>query len=303
MDILVTGGTGQVGLELRRRAWPAGTRPFFPSRDELDLTDAARIASIIASRPWKAVINAAAYTAVDAAEDDVGAAWTLNALAPAVLAAETARANIPLVHISTDYVFSGAKTAPYVEDDQVGPLCVYGASKEAGEQAVRTANPRHVILRTSWIVSGHRANFLKTMLRLAMERSRFNVVADQYGCPTSARDLSDALAKIALRLARDTPAPIGTFHLANFGETSWHGLATEIIRVAFKERQGAPIIAPIAAADYPSRARRPANSRLATDKIAQAYGIALRSWQEATAEIVEALVDRIGPGTEARRAK
>jgi len=289
MDILVTGGTGQVGLELRRHAWPSGFKPFFPSRNELDLSNVAAIARTIASRPWRAVINAAAYTFVDAAEDDVAAAWALNALAPAVLAAESAKANIPLVHLSTDYVFSGAKPEPYVEDDPVGPLSVYGASKEGGEQAVRTGNSRHVIVRSSWVVSEHRDNFLKTMLRLVAERSALRIVADQYGCPTSARDLAGALVEITVRLTSDTCAPTGTFHLTNSGETSWYGFATEIIRLAFKGRTGAPIIEPIATADHPTRARRPANSRLATDKIAQAYGITLRSWQEATLQIVNSL--------------
>jgi dTDP-4-dehydrorhamnose reductase len=160
---------------------------------------------------------------------------------------------------------------------------------------VRTGNPRHVILRTSWVVSEHRTNFLKTMLGLAVERSQLSAVADQYGCPTSARDLADALAKIVLRLATDTSAPTGTFHLTNAGETNWHGFATEIIRLAFEGRNGAPTIRPMATADYPTRARRPANSRLATNKIAEAYGIILRSWQDATSEIVDSLGDRSQP--------
>jgi dTDP-4-dehydrorhamnose reductase len=303
MDILVTGGRGQVGLELQRHAWLSGLKPFFPGRDEFDLRDVAAISRMISSRPWRAVINTAAYTSVDAAEDDVASAWTLNALAPAVLGAETAKANIPLLHLSTDYVFSGAKPEPYVEDDSVGPLGVYGASKEGGEQAVRTGNPRHVIVRTSWVVSEHRNNFLKTMVCLASERSALRIVADQYGCPTSARDLAGALVEIAVRLAAGTSAPTGTFHLTNSGETSRHGLATEIIRLAFRGRAGAPIVEPIATANCPTRARRPANSRLATDKIAQAYGITLRSWQEATSEIVNALQGPSGAcGGEGRAA-
>ena len=289
MDILVAGGTGQVGLELQRNPWPSGFKPFFPGRAELDLRDVGAITRMISSRPWGVVINAAAYTAVDAAEDDVAAAWTLNALAPAVLAAETAKANIPLVHLSTDYVFSGAKPEAYVEGDPVGPLGVYGASKEGGEQAVRTGNSRHVIVRTSWVVGEHRNNFLKTMLCLAAERSALRIVADQYGCPTSARDLAGALVEITVRLASDTCPPTGTFHLTNKGETSWHGFATEIIRLAFKGRSGAPAVEPITTADRPTRARRPANSRLATDKIAQAYGITLRPWQDATLQIVNSL--------------
>src|SRR5262249_14150765 len=148
------------------------------------------------------------------------------------------------------------------------------------EQAVRTGNPRHVILRTSWIVSEHRTNFLKTMLGLAVERSQLSVVADQYGCPTSARDLADALAKIVVKQATVTATHTGTYQLTNAGESTGHGFATEIIRFAFEGRNGAPIIRPMATADSPTRARRPANWRLATNKIAEAYGITLRSWQD-----------------------
>jgi dTDP-4-dehydrorhamnose reductase len=289
MDILVTGGTGQVGLELKRHPWPEGASVHFPGRAELDLSRPEEIARAIASRPWSVVINAAAFTAVDKAESEVAAAWTLNALAPAMLAAETARANIPLVHVSTDYVFSGAKAEPYVEDDAVGPLGVYGASKEGGEQGVRSANRRHAIIRTAWVLSEHRANFLKTMLRLARERERLTVVADQRGSPTSARDLAGGLARVALALAKDRAAPTGTFHLVNAGETSWHGLAVEIMRLAFKGRGGGPAIEPIPTSAYPTPAKRPANSRLATGKIEKAYAISLRPWPEAIAEIVATL--------------
>jgi dTDP-4-dehydrorhamnose reductase len=289
MDILVTGGTGQTGLELQRHAWPEGVKAHFPSRDDLDLSQPREIARVVASRPWAAVINTAAFTAVDKAQSDVAEAWRLNALAAAVLAAETARANIPLVHVSTDYVFSGTKPEPYVEEDQVGPLGVYGASKEGGEQGVRTANARHAIIRTAWVVSEHRTNFVKTMLRLARGQKRLIVVADQHGCPTSARDLAAVLATVALRLADDPMAPTGTFHAVNAGETSWHGFAVEITRLAFKGREGAPVVEPIASSAYPTPAPRPANSRLATGKIARAYGITLRPWQEAVAEIIAAL--------------
>ncbi|MBV9567439.1 MAG: dTDP-4-dehydrorhamnose reductase, partial [Hyphomicrobiales bacterium] len=255
MHILVTGGTGQVGLELKRHSWPEGVNAQFPSREELDLSKPDEIARVVASRPWSVVINAAAFTAVDSAETQVAEAWTLNALAPAVLAAETAKANVPLVHVSTDYVFSGEKPEPYVEEDRVGPLGVYGASKEGGEQGVRTANARHAIIRTAWVVSAHRANFLKTMLRLSRERERLTVVADQQGCPTSAHDLACGLAQVALRLAKDTAAPTGTFHLVNAGETSWHGFAVEIVRQAFKRGTG-PTIDPIPTSAYPTAAKR-----------------------------------------------
>ncbi|MFI5014600.1 MAG: dTDP-4-dehydrorhamnose reductase [Hyphomicrobiales bacterium] len=289
MDILVTGGTGQLGLELQRLAWPRGVKAHFPKRDVLDLANIGEIARVVASRPWAAVINAAAYTAVDRAQQEVAEAWSLNALAPAILAAETAKANIPLVHVSTDYVFSGEKTEPYVEDDRIGPLGVYGASKEGGEQGVRSGNPRHAIIRTAWLVSEHRSNFLRTVLRLADEGSPLRIVADQHGSPTSARHLASALASVVLRLMADRSAPTGTFHVTNAGETSRHGFAVEILRLAFEERGGAPEVEAISTADYPTPARRPANSGLACGKFAQAYGISLPSWQEAAAEIVAAL--------------
>src|SRR5580704_15263276 len=165
MHILVTGGTGQVGLELQRFAWPAGVEPHFPTRRALDLADPGAIGAAIAAQPWAAVINAAAFTGVDLAESRVAEAWTVNALAPAVLAAETAKAGIPLIHVSTDYVFSGSKQRAYLEGDRVGPLGVYGASKEGGEQGVRSGNPRHAIIRTAWVMGAHRANFLLTILR------------------------------------------------------------------------------------------------------------------------------------------
>jgi len=289
MDILVTGGTGQVGLELRRHAWPEGARVHFPDRAELDLAQSKDIARIVASRSWSVVINTAAFTAVDKAETEVDAAFALNARAPAMLAIETAKAQIPLVHVSTDYVFSGSKPEPYVEDDAIGPLCVYGTSKEAGERGVRGANPRHAIVRTAWVVSEHRANFLKTMLRLSRERERLKVVVDQCGSPTSARDLAGGLARVALALAEDRSAPAGTFHLVNAGETSWHGFAVEIMRLAFKADGKRPIVDPIPTSAFPTPAKRPANSRLATAKIEKAYGIKLRPWPEAVAEIVAAL--------------
>ncbi len=290
MHILITGGSGQVGRELRRFAWPHGVEAHCPGRDALDLSDMRQIAGLIASRPWSAVINAAAFTGVDQAQTQVAEAWKLNALAPAVLAAETAKAGIPLVHVSTDYVFSGTKRRAYLEGDRVGPLGVYGASKEGGEQAVRTGNERHAIIRTAWVMSPHRANFLLTILRLARERERLQVVADQLGSPTSARHLAGALAKIALRLAEDRSAPTGTFHLANSGSASRHGLAIEILRQASRAGHGAPPIDPVATADLPAApARRPANSVLACAKIAKAYGIRLPHWRDAVAEIVAEL--------------
>lgn len=289
-EILVLGGSGQVGTELARAAMPAGWRVVAPSRADCDLADPASVRAAVASRPWAAVINTAAYTAVDRAETEVAEAWMLNAVGPAVLAKATGDAGIPLVHVSTDYVFSGALDRPYREDDPVGPVGVYGASKEGGEQAVRTGNPRHAILRTAWVVSPHRANFLKTMLRLAAEREELRVVADQRGCPTAARDLAGALIAAARRLADDPAAPTGTFHAVNAGDTTWADFAAAIMAASAARGGPSARIVPIATADYPTPARRPANSRLSTERLAAGFDIRLRPWQEAMQEIVAELI-------------
>lgn len=292
MDILLTGGTGQVGIELLRQPWPEGVRLHAPTRDELDLADPASVARIMASRRWDAVISAGAYTAVDKAESDVAAAWAANALAPAILAKAAAEAGAPILHVSTDYVFAGDKPDPYRETDPVGPVGVYGASKEGGEQAVRTANPRHVILRTAWVVSPHRANFLKTMLRLGAERDELRVVADQHGCPTFAIDLASAIRTILLRLVADAEAPTGTFHFVNDGEASWAEFAAAIMAALAARGERSARVTPITTAEYPTPARRPANSRLSTERLRHAYGIAPPSWRDsldvALAEIAEA---------------
>ena len=279
MDILVTGGTGQVGIELLRQPWPGEVRLHAPARAELDLVDPVSVARVMASRRWDAVISCGAYTAVDKAESEVAAAWAANALAPAILAKAAAGAGAPIVHLSTDYVFAGDKPEPYREDDPVGPISVYGASKEGGEQAVRTANPRHVVLRTAWVVSPHRANFLKTMLRLGAEREELRVVADQRGCPTFAADLAGAVRTIALRLAREPDAPAGTFHFVGAGEASWADFAAAIMEGAAARGFRAARIVPITTAEYPTPARRPANSRLSTEKLRREYGIEPPPWR------------------------
>ncbi len=281
MDILLTGGTGQVGIELLRAAWPDGTRLHAPDRTALDLADPASVRAVLASRRWDAILSSGAYTAVDRAESDVGTAWAVNALAPALLAEGAARVGIPIVHVSTDYVFPGDKPEPYREEDPVGPLGVYGASKEGGEQAVRTACPRHAIVRTAWVVSPHRANFLRTMLRLAGDRDELRVVADQVGCPTFAADLAAALARVTLRLAADPDAPTGTYHFVNDGEASWAEFAAAIFAESAARGGPSARVVPITTAEYPTPARRPANSRLATDKIGRDHGIVPAGWPDA----------------------
>ncbi|WP_294393223.1 dTDP-4-dehydrorhamnose reductase [uncultured Sphingomonas sp.] len=283
--ILVTGGSGQVGGALLRLAG-SKREMVAPTRDQLDLTDPTALAACVASRPWEAVVNCAAYTAVDRAESDVVAAWQVNALAPAALAAATAQAAIPLIHLSTDYVFDGSKPAAYVESDPVAPIGVYGASKEGGEQAVRTANPRHIILRTAWVVSAHGANFIKTMLRIGRERDHLRVVADQHGCPTGADDIARTILTILDR--RDEDA-FGTYHVVNAGEASWHELAGAVFARAARHGFKAPMVEAIATSDYPTPARRPANSRLSTAKLTDRFGIAPRDWRIMVDEIVDEL--------------
>ncbi|WP_238247113.1 dTDP-4-dehydrorhamnose reductase, partial [Methylobacterium iners] len=289
MELLVLGGSGQVGTELQAQSLPEGVRLHAPSRAELDLTDAAALADAVASRPWGAVINAAAYTAVDRAESEVAQAWRLNALAPAVLAAATARAGLPLVQVSTDYVFDGTDTGAYEPEAPIGPRSVYGASKAAGEIAVRSANPRHAILRTAWVVSPHGGNFVRTMLRLAAEREVLRVVDDQHGCPTSATDLAAALIAVALRLAHDPDAPTGTHHCVNAGATTWCGFAQAIVAGSARRGGRTVPIEGIASSAYPTPARRPANSRLSTASLSRAYGLTPRPWEAA----LEDLLDRL----------
>jgi len=283
--ILVTGGTGQVGTAIVREN---GGRfdVVAPTRAELDLGDVGAIEAMIAGRDWAAVINCAAYTAVDRAESEGDVAFAVNAEAPGALARATAARGIPLLHVSTDYVFDGSKAEPYREDDPVHPLGVYGASKEAGEQAARAGNPRHIILRTAWVVSPWGANFVKTMLRLGAERSELRVVADQIGCPTGATDIARALLTMAERLIADPDAPVGTYHFVNAGEASWHGLAEAIFGHVAAGGGAVPVVLPIPTSEYPTPAKRPMNSRLATDKIARDYGIAARDWRVMIEEVV-----------------
>ncbi len=288
-QILLTGGSGQVGTEIIRQA-PAGVEIVAPGRAELDLSNPDAITDLVRSHAWAAVINCAAYTAVDKAESDVVAAWNANALGPAALAQATTQAQIPLIQLSTDYVFDGAGNRAYVESDPVAPLGVYGGSKEGGEQAVRTGNPRHVILRTAWVVSPHGSNFVKTMLRLAETRPELKVVDDQHGCPTSATDIAQTVLTIADRMISAADAPTGTYHFVNHGEATWCEFARAIFDMAARRGRSAPLVHAIPTSEYPTPARRPANSRLDTGKLRRDYGITPRPWTTSVEEIVASLV-------------
>ncbi|MCE1237731.1 MAG: dTDP-4-dehydrorhamnose reductase [Hyphomicrobiales bacterium] len=293
---LITGAAGQVGGALVRMGWPSGWTAVGVGRAELDLADAAAIRAFVLGGAFDVVINCAAYTAVDRAESDPVAAWTVNALAPAALAAASAAARIPIVQVSTDYVFAGDGATPHRPTDPIAPLGVYGASKAGGELAVRTANPRHAIVRTSWVVSATGANFVKTMLRLAGERDRLRVVDDQWGAPTSAVDLAAALAVVARRLVEDPAAPAGVWHFAQAGETTWCRLAREVFRLSAARGGPSAEVEAIGGADYPTSARRPANSRLSLAEIEADFGLAPRDWRIAIEEIVAELISPGGEG-------
>jgi dTDP-4-dehydrorhamnose reductase len=289
--ILLTGGTGQLGRELLRLGWPDGVTLAAPGRKVLDLADADALASKIREGGYAAVINAGAYTAVDAAEDDAIAAWRINALAPAALATACAERGIPIVQLSTDYVFDGAKEGPWLPDDPIRPLSVYGASKAGGELAVRASGARHAIVRTAWVVSAQGRNFVKTMLRLGQERDELGVVADQHGSPTAAADLARAVQTVTLSLMRDTTLESGTWHAANAGFATWHELAAHVFAEAERRGRQAPKLKPIRTRDYPTPAARPANSRLDTRTLARDFGVELPPWRESVIGIVAELVE------------
>jgi dTDP-4-dehydrorhamnose reductase len=242
------------------------------------------------------VVNAAAYTAVDRAESEPDQAFAINRDGAGNLAAEAALHGIPIIHISTDYVFDGSKTAPYVETDRPAPQGVYGHSKYEGELAVADTNPHHVILRTSWVYSEYGGNFVKTMLRLAKERPELRVVADQHGNPTHAGDLAEAIVKIAGMLASKTDAdsPWSVYHLAGQGETTWHGFAQHILHCAAQLGQPVVPVIPISTAEFPTPAKRPANSRLDCSKAKANFGTALPFWQDSVRRCVEALMNNLG---------
>jgi dTDP-4-dehydrorhamnose reductase len=288
MKVLVLGAGGQVGHELCRHSWPTDATLVALARNGLDITRREAVFTTIAGERPDVVVNAAAYTAVDRAESERDAAWAANCAGPGHIAAACREAGIPLIHISTDYVFDGTRSGPYREDDPVNPLGVYGASKEGGERAVREALREHVILRTAWIYSAHGHNFVKTMLRLAGQRPVLRVVADQTGSPTSAADLAGAIALIAQRIT-DGTAAWGTYHFAGAGVVTWHGFAEAIFDLARGWRGPPPRVEAITTADYPTPAQRPSNSVLDCSRIGAAFAIEPRPWRSALAEVIEEL--------------
>lgn len=281
MNILLTGVKGQVGWALRRSLASLGHITAV-DREELDLADAAAIRARVRDLAPRIIVNPAAYTAVDRAESEAEQARAINAVAPGILAEEAKRCGAVLVHYSTDYVFDGAKPEPYLEDDPANPLNVYGATKWEGEQAIRASGVRHLILRTSWVYGRRGQNFLLTMQRLMHEREDLRIVDDQIGAPTWSQLIAEATAQIlaqCLSPARgaDRPEPWGTYHLTCGGATSWYGFARAIAELGgFSTR-----LLPIPSSDYPTPARRPANSRLDNGRLERTFGIRLPDWREA----------------------
>ena len=282
--VLVTGAGGQLGRELQRRGQSRGFATFGKARSDLDITDRGAVDRAIGEADADLVINAAAYTAVDQAESEPERAHAANVQGPRILARACAARGLPLIHVSTDYVFDGGKAEGYVEDDPVAPLGVYGATKEAGERAIREELPGHVILRTAWVYSAHGRNFVLTMLQLAAKQDVLRVVGDQHGSPTSAGELADAILTIANRLD-GSPSLYGTFHFAGKGVINWAGFAQGVMDHCLPPGRPAPAIVPITTAEFPRPARRPANSVLLCDKIARVYRIEPRPWREALAEV------------------
>jgi dTDP-4-dehydrorhamnose reductase len=279
MNLLVFGRSGQVATELARRL-PGGVTAAFLGRDRVDLADPAACAAAVAASGADAVINAAAWTAVDRAEAEEAAAMRVNAAAPGAMARACAARGLPFLHLSTDYVFDGAGDAPFRPDHPTAPLSAYGRSKLAGEAAVRAAGGAHLILRTSWVFSAHGTNFVRTILRLGAERPGLRIVADQVGGPTPAAALADAL--IVAARAMVVGAPGGTHHFAGAPDISWAGFARAILAAAGLSCT----VDDIPSAEYPTPARRPLNSRLDCSAFTAAFGIPRPDWREGLREVL-----------------
>jgi dTDP-4-dehydrorhamnose reductase len=287
MKILVTGAHGQVGWELTRRGGDRGFAVEATDVEIFDITNPRAVEEKVCGQAWALVVNCAAYTGVDRAESEPELALAVNRDGPAHLAAACGKGRIPLIHISTDYVFDGEKDGPYQETDPVSPLGAYGRSKAEGEKEVRSRLREHIILRTSWVYGIHGQNFVKTMLRLGRERRVLRVVNDQQGCPTSAADLAEVILAIA---GQGGGNRWGTYHYSGRGVTTWHGFAEAIFAEARKytsllvER-----VEPIPTAQYPTPAKRPANSVLDCSLFTSAFGIEPRPWRESLAEVMQGL--------------
>ncbi|WP_075216432.1 dTDP-4-dehydrorhamnose reductase [Mongoliimonas terrestris] len=292
MRIAVTGREGQVVQSLLERGPVAGVTVVAVGRPDLDLADPDSVFAALKAAAPDLVVSAAAYTAVDKAESEPVLAHAVNGAGAGAVAAAAAAFKVPVVHLSTDYVFDGAKPTPYGEDDPTGPLSVYGASKLAGEAAVAAHAADHVILRTAWVYSPFGANFVKTMLRIGEGRPVVRVVADQVGRPTSALDIADAVIAVGRTLAArpDEPALRGVFHLAAAGEASWADFAEAVFAGAKARGRTVPAVERITTADYPTPARRPANSRLDGSRLAARHGVTLPDWRASLDTVLDRLL-------------
>jgi dTDP-4-dehydrorhamnose reductase len=284
--ILVFGANGQVGRAIISRA-PGLALGF--DRSAVDICAEDAVWQTVRDYPPAAIVNAAAYTAVDKAETEPDAALRVNRDGAAILAEAASSADVPFIHLSTDYVFDGTKRTPYREDDPITPLGAYGISKAAGEHAVRTISARHVILRTAWVYSPYGTNFVRTMLRLAGERSELRIVDDQTGCPTAAADIASTIIAILERAKSPGFTGWGTYHFCGGDVLTWFSFATLIFEAAEMYGQKAPRLIPIRTADYPTASRRPAYSVLATDKLATTFGIDPRPLCESLRECMDVL--------------
>lgn len=294
MRVVVTGREGQVARALAERAATVGATLIAVGRPELDLERPQTIAPALAAARPDIVINAAAHTAVDLAESEEARAFAINADGARAVAAAAAALGVPVVQISTDYVFDGMLPRPYREDDATGPVSAYGRSKLAGEQAVAAATPDHVILRTAWVYAPFGRNFVRTMLRMGEEREEVSVVSDQIGCPSSALDIADGALVVARNLlqAPTQPALRGLFHMAAQGETNWADFAQAIFAEAEAFGRRPVAVRAIATRDYPTPARRPANSRLDVTKLDAEHGVRLPPWRGSLAACVARLLQQ-----------
>ena len=293
--LLITGSNGQLGFELRRALAPLG-EVIALDRSGCDLSNADSIRSAVRSVKPDVIFNAGAYTAVDKAESEPDLAHAINAVAPSIIGEEAAKIGALVIHYSTDYVFDGTKEAPYIESDVVNPLGVYGRTKLDGENALAASGARHLIFRTSWVFGLHGKNFIKTILRLASERSELKIVGDQVGAPTGVALLADVSAHIAARYLRDgaNSFPFGLYHLVSGGTTSWCEFARHVVAKAAAANwnlQATPDrIIPISTSEYPTPAARPANSHLNTSKFGEAFGLQLPDWHTGVDQVLAVLL-------------
>jgi dTDP-4-dehydrorhamnose reductase len=293
MKILLTGKNGQVGFELAKKLGALG-EVIATDREELDLTNPDAIRKFIDQTKPDIIINPAAYTAVDKAESEPDLAYQINVKAPEVLAEKASELNIPLVHFSTDYVFDGLKKEAYVETDPTSPQSVYGKTKHDGEEKIRK-HAKHIILRTSWVFGSHGNNFLKTILRLILDKESLNIVGDQRGSPASASMLSDVTFKIVDTIFKNEDfSGYGTYHVTSDGETNWQQyaslIASELKKLNAKIKCGPDQIHPILTSEYPAAAKRPANSRLNTDKIKKTFVLELPHWESEVKKVLREVI-------------